>query len=261
MFPRVPYVPKVPKVPYVIKKRKPSKGKNMDWHLDWTVELVCVIRLFLAGVLGAVIGLEREYRAKEAGVRTHFLVAIGSALIMLVSQWGFNTFIEIMTGLYGNVDLRLDPSRVAAQVVSGIGFIGAGTIMMQKQFVRGLTTAAGLWAVAGIGLAVGGGMYIAGIAGTILVLIGLELLGVLTRRFRTHSTKIVFLTKNNETLIHVTNELNSNDFKIVRFSVDPQADGHLKVNMHIREHSYGDDERPLLEFLNKFKDLQLEKIE
>lgn len=233
----------------------------MNWHLEWTIELVCVIRLFLAGLLGALIGLEREYRAKEAGVRTHFLVAIGSALIMLVSQWGFNSFIEMMSGLYENSDLRLDPSRVAAQVVSGIGFIGAGTIMMQKQFVRGLTTAAGLWAVAGIGLAVGGGMYIAAISGTVLVLIGLEVLSVLTRRVRTHCTKLVFVTNNNETLIHVTNELNRNDYKIIRFSVEPLTDGHLKVNMHIREHSYGDGDRPLLQFIGKFKDLQLEKIE
>ncbi len=233
----------------------------MIWHLDWSVELVCVVRLFLAGILGALIGLEREYRAKEAGVRTHFLVAIGSALMMLVSQWGFQTFIEMMVALDSELDLRLDPSRVAAQVASGIGFIGAGTIMMQKQVVRGLTTAAGLWAVAGIGLAVGGGMYIAAIAGTLLVLLGLEVLSVLTRRVRTHSTKLVFITNNNETLIHITDELNKNDYKIVRFSVDPLEDGHLKVNMHIREHSFGDGERPLLQFIRKFEDLRIEKIE
>lgn len=95
-------------------------------------------RLFLAGILGAVIGLEREYRAKEAGFRTHFLVSLGSALIMIVSQYGFE-------GVLGENGIGLDPSRVAAQVVSGIGFIGAGTIIIQRQFVRGLTTAAGIW--------------------------------------------------------------------------------------------------------------------
>lgn len=94
------------------------------------------LRLFLAGVMGILIGLEREYRAKEAGYRTHFLVALGSALLMIVSQYGFSDVLER--------DLvRLDPSRIAAQVVSGIGFIGAGTIILQKQIVRGLTTAAG----------------------------------------------------------------------------------------------------------------------
>jgi putative Mg2+ transporter-C (MgtC) family protein len=96
-----------------------------------------ILRLFVAGILGAVVGLDREYRAKEAGYRTHFLVSLGSALIMVVSQYGFQDVI-----LENSVSL--DPSRVAAQVVSGIGFIGAGTIIIQKQFVRGLTTAAGM---------------------------------------------------------------------------------------------------------------------
>ena len=93
------------------------------------------LRLFVAGLMGVLIGLEREYRAKEAGYRTHFLVALGSALLMIVSQYGFMDVLE--------KDLvRLDPSRLAAQVVSGIGFIGAGTIiLLQKQVVRGLTTA------------------------------------------------------------------------------------------------------------------------
>ena len=97
------------------------------------------LRLFVAGAMGVLIGLEREYRAKEAGYRTHFLVALGSALMMIVSQYGFMEVLK--TDL-----IRLDPSRIAAQVVSGIGFIGAGTIILQKQIVRGLTTAAGIWA-------------------------------------------------------------------------------------------------------------------
>lgn len=105
-----------------------------------------VLRLLVAGILGAIIGLDREYRAKEAGYRTHFLVSLGSALIMIVSQYGFQEIIK-------ESSVTLDPSRVAAQVVSGIGFIGAGTIIFQKQIVRGLTTAAGIWATAGIGLA------------------------------------------------------------------------------------------------------------
>ena len=96
-----------------------------------------VIRLLVAGILGAIIGLDREYRAKEAGYRTHFLVSLGSALSMIVSQYGFQEIIK-------ESSVTLDPSRVAAQVVSGIGFIGAGTIIFQKQIVRGLTTAAGI---------------------------------------------------------------------------------------------------------------------
>ena len=115
------------------------------------------IRLSLALVLGGAIGIEREYRAKEAGFRTHFLVALGSALFCVVSQFGFG------------FDLK-DSSRVAAQVVSGIGFLGAGTIIFQKNVVRGLTTAAGLWVTAAIGLACGTGMYLAATIATVMVL-------------------------------------------------------------------------------------------
>ena len=149
----------------------------MIWHLDWSVELVCVVRLFLAGILGALIGLEREYRAKEAGVRTHFLVAIGSALMMLVSQWGFQTFIEMMVALDSELDLRLDPSRVAAQVASGIGFIGAGTIIVTRHNqIKGLTTAAGLWSSAGVGLALGVGFYEAALVAGVAIFTILTLL-------------------------------------------------------------------------------------
>ena len=103
-----------------------------------------ILRLVVASCFGALIGLDREYRAKEAGLRTHFLVCLGSALFMIVSQHGFSDVL-------GTAGVGLDPSRIAAQVVSGIGFLGAGTIIIQKQFVRGLTTAAGLWATAAIG--------------------------------------------------------------------------------------------------------------
>ena len=99
---------------------------------------VLILRLMLAGFLGGLIGAEREYRAKVAGMRTHLLVAIGAALMLIVSRYGF--------------DGQGDPSRVAAQIVSGIGFIGAGAIMVQRHAVHGLTTAAGIWVAAGIGM-------------------------------------------------------------------------------------------------------------
>ena len=108
--------------------------------------LEITLRLFVALILGGIIGIEREYRSKEAGFRTHFLVALGSALFCIVSQYGFG------------FDLK-DSSRVAAQVVSGIGFLGAGTIIFQKNVVRGLTTAAGLWVTAAIGLTCGWHVY------------------------------------------------------------------------------------------------------
>ncbi|MGE6596737.1 MgtC/SapB family protein [Bacillus proteolyticus] len=134
----------------------------MSLHIDF------IMRIGVAGLLGAMIGIEREIRSKEAGLKTHFLVAVGSALIMVVSKYAFSDIIF-------EDHMSLDPSRIAAQVVSGVGFLGAGTIIIQKQAVKGLTTAAGLWATAGIGLAIGAGMYVVGIGATILVLIGLEI--------------------------------------------------------------------------------------
>ena len=112
-----------------------------DSHL-----LVMSFRLVVAMVLGGIIGLERDYRAKDAGFRTHFLVAVGSALFTLLSMYGFSDGVR-------------DTSRVAAQVVSGIGFLGAGLIVFQKNVVRGLTTAAGLWVTAAVGMACGTGQY------------------------------------------------------------------------------------------------------
>ena len=132
---------------------------TMIWDFVW--------RLVLAALFGTIIGLDREYREKEAGFRTHFLVSLGSALMMIVSQYGFS---EILT----HDGVSLDPSRIAAQVVSGIGFIGAGTIIFNHQIVRGLTTAASLWATAGIGLTAGAGMSWLALAATILTLVALE---------------------------------------------------------------------------------------
>jgi putative Mg2+ transporter-C (MgtC) family protein len=126
--------------------------------------LEIVARLALAAVLGGVIGIERERLTWAAGLRTHMLVSVGACLIMIVSAFGF-------ADVLGRDHVVLDPSRVAAQVVSGIGFLGAGTILLRGEVVRGLTTAASLWAVAAIGLAAGGGLYVAGVAATVIVLI------------------------------------------------------------------------------------------
>jgi len=145
-----------------------------------TLELI--LRIFVAAVLGGLIGLEREYREKSAGFRTHFLVALGSALFMVVSAYGFG---DIITGTQDQA-IRLDVSRIAAQVVTGIGFIGAGTIIFQKNVVRGLTTAAGVWVTAAIGLACGGGLYIIASVSTFLVLLGLEAFNYFLRRFDRH---------------------------------------------------------------------------
>ncbi len=127
---------------------------------DWEV----VFRLCLAVVLSGLVGLEREVQGRAAGFRTHILVCVGSTLMML-------TGIHLMEIYRGTVEL--DPGRIAAQVVSGIGFLGAGTIIQFRDSVRGLTTAASLWAAAGIGLAVGSGFYLGAATTTVLVLVAL----------------------------------------------------------------------------------------
>jgi putative Mg2+ transporter-C (MgtC) family protein len=138
--------------------------------------LELVSRLVMAAALGSVIGIERERLSWAAGLRTHMLVCVGSALIMIVSAFGFE---DALKGDH----VVLDPSRIAAQVVSGIGFLGAGSILLRGEIVRGLTTAASLWSVAAIGLAVGGGLYTASIAATAIILIILAGIKPLERRF------------------------------------------------------------------------------
>jgi putative Mg2+ transporter-C (MgtC) family protein len=132
-------------------------------------------RLALAALLGSFIGYERERLAWAAGLRTHMLVCVGSTLIMIVSAYGFADVT--------NPGVGLDPSRMAAQVVSGIGFLGAGAIMARGEVVRGLTTAASVWSVAGVGLAVGGGLYIPAVGATVIILIILAGIKPLERRF------------------------------------------------------------------------------
>jgi putative Mg2+ transporter-C (MgtC) family protein len=134
-----------------------------------------ILRLVVAAVLGSIVGIERERLNWVAGLRTHMLVCVGSALFMIVSFCGF-------ADVLNKEHVGLDPSRIAAQVVSGIGFLGAGTIILRQKIVRGLTTAASLWTVAAVGLAVGGGLYIAAATTTGLIIIILAGLKPIERR-------------------------------------------------------------------------------
>jgi putative Mg2+ transporter-C (MgtC) family protein len=136
-----------------------------------------IIRMGLATLVGGVIGLERELRDHNAGFRTHILVCIGSAAFTLVSAYGFDAFL-----VGSDPEVRVDPSRVAAQIVTGIGFLGAGAIIRQGATVRGLTTAASLWAVAAIGMAIGLGLYALTLVTAAAVLISLSALRVIERR-------------------------------------------------------------------------------
>jgi putative Mg2+ transporter-C (MgtC) family protein len=135
------------------------EGGDLAMIAPWEL----VLRLAVAAVLGALVGLERERLEWAAGMRTHALVSLGSALFMVVSIFGFSDILN-------ERHVILDPSRVAAQVASGIGFIGAGTIIFRREVVKGLTTAASIWAVAAVGLAVGGGMFLAAVCATLLAL-------------------------------------------------------------------------------------------
>lgn len=186
--------------------------------LSWTEIL---IRLALASLFGALIGLERERKDWAAGLRTHMMVCVGSCLIMIVSAFGF-------TDILGTEHVALDPSRIAAQVISGIGFIGAGAILFLKQgTIRGLTTASGLWTVAAIGLATGGGMYFAASSTTIIALIILWALQPLERRFFNkfkHKTLRIITTLNvdNTALLH--NLLNNDELKIESFTLEKSDD-------------------------------------
>ena len=146
-----------------------------------------IVRLILAVFLGSMVGLERERHDKAAGLRTHMLVCVGSTLIMIVSAYGFND-------LLGRQATVLDPSRVAAQVVSGIGFLGAGLIIFRRDVVIGLTTAAGVWAVAGVGLAVGGGLYIPAIITTVIIVLVMEAIIPIETRLRKSHKQILSLT-------------------------------------------------------------------
>jgi len=143
-----------------------------------TINWILITRLVIAGLLGGIIGVEREFRAKEAGVRTHFIVALGSALFMIISQFAFE-------------GKPHDAARVAAQVVSGIGFIGAGVIIFQRNVIRGVTTAAGLWVAAAIGMACGDGMYPVALAATLLTVLCLEMMHFINMQV---SEKVIDIT-------------------------------------------------------------------
>ncbi len=213
-------------------------------------------RLLVAGALGAAIGVDREYRAKEAGFRTHFLVALGSALFMLVSKYGFED-------LLGKEGIGLDPSRIASQVVTGIGFLGAGTIIIQKLFVRGLTTAAGVWVTAAIGLAVGAGQYWLGVSATALTLIGLEGLGYIFREFSQRTINLTFTVPDARALQLVMDEIERKHHTIAFFSTDinEQNGGKsFRVTLAVRTRKL-DDEVQLIQFLQNLPGVVLNKIE
>jgi len=184
-----------------------------------------ILRLFIAAILGGAVGMDRQRYEWAAGLRTHMLVCLGSALIMIVSAYGF-------TEVQGQEHVSLDPSRVAAQVISGIGFLGAGTILFLKhEVVKGLTTAAGLWTVAGIGLAIGGGLYFAAIAATVLVLIILIVIKPYKKRLIVEKRQTEIHLKLNKQVVSLTELENMLDTNQIMYN-------HLKLNNTKEENVY-----------------------
>ncbi len=168
----------------------------MKAFLTETLQLQFVFRIFLAGICGMIIGLERKNRSKEAGIRTHFVVACGAALMMVVSKYAF--FDVISKGIYEGVEVRLDPSRIASTIASGIGFLGAGMIFVHRNTITGLTTAAGIWATSGVGMAIGAGLYSIGIFATVLILLAQIILHKNFRWIRLPKTKVLVIKGVNE---------------------------------------------------------------
>jgi putative Mg2+ transporter-C (MgtC) family protein len=186
-----------------------------------TEEMVIAIqRLSIVVVLSGLIGFEREVRNRPAGLRTHILVGLGSCLLMLLSLYGFDSFFaENNNGI-----VNMDPGRIPSYVISGIGFLGAGTIIVQGNMsVRGLTTAASIWVVAGIGLVIGAGMYFEGIITTAIVIFTLFVLNKIEKLLenKDHSIEMTIIAEQKEgALSEIKSLIDSHDIKILKTDIE-----------------------------------------
>ena len=194
-----------------------------------------LIRILIAALCGAAIGIERGIRQKEAGIRTHSIVAMAAAVFMIVSKYAFfdlSTEAEmLLAGTKG-----ADPSRIASQVVSAIGFLGAGIIFRGKGAVKGLTTAAGVWATAAIGLAIGGGLYTIGIVATVLLLlVNICLHKWLIKLEAMSTSEFSFLMEDKpDVLDHLRKQLDDRKIQVQTLDVNKQEHGRLQVRIVAR---------------------------
>jgi putative Mg2+ transporter-C (MgtC) family protein len=215
-----------------------------------------LLRLLAAAIMGSIVGLDREYRAKDAGFRTHSLVALGSALFMILSQFGF----EEVRQAEG---MSLDPSRIASQVVSGIGFIGAGTIIFQRHVLRGLTTAAGIWCTAAVGMACGAGLYTIAAITTLLTIISLEAFNVLLRRFGGRNVSLSCSAPSKEHVLNVVQTIERNGISINRYNMEKKTldEGHFyAVELELRVPREGYITR-LLKLMEDFDGVSIDNME
>jgi putative Mg2+ transporter-C (MgtC) family protein len=191
--------------------------------LGWDDNL---LRLSLAAALGGAIGFERELRDREAGLRTHLLVCLGSALFTIVSAYGFREFLTS-----GDQVIRADPTRIAAQIVTGIGFLGAGAIIRQGLSVRGLTTAATLWVSAAIGIAAGAGYYSGAVLGTVVTLVALWPLRIAAyhvfERITPEERSIVIDLRPETSLTQLLDALERENARIEHFQLEDEADRRI----------------------------------
>ena len=173
------------------------------------------IRIFLAALLSGLVGLEREFNRHPAGFRTHLLVGVGSCLMMLLSLYGFEPYLN------DHENIRFDPARIPSYVISGIGFLGAGTILVKGATIKGLTTAASIWVVAGLGLIVGVGMFAPAILTTIVVLLSLIFLNKFETLVLNRSKKQYFhiVVKEGQSLINIIDVFESKKVKILNISL------------------------------------------
>lgn len=200
------------------------------------INWVLIFRLVAAGLLGGIIGLEREFRAKEAGVRTHFIVALGSALFMIISEFAFE-------------GKQHDAARVAAQVVSGIGFIGAGVIIFQRNVIRGVTTAAGLWVAAAIGLACGDGMYAVAIAATLLTVSCLEMMHFVNLHYNEKVVDITLVPEKPYDLPSLPDKLKKQRVNVESYSI---SGGKIHLTLRLRQRDYLNTIKNLMDTLDGF---------
>ena len=187
-----------------------------------------MLRILLAGLCGAIIGYERENRLKEAGIRTHLIVALASALMTVISKYGF---FDVL-----NECIKVDPSRIAAGIVAGVGFLGAGTIFVRKQAVNGLTTAAGIWATAGVGMAIGSGMYVVGICSSILIIIFQILLHKNLHWLKIPISEQISLQieHSTESITYLQTVLSENNMEILNFKAEKQKGNILALDLYIK---------------------------
>ena len=223
----------------------PKAQKTMTDHI-----ITFTIRLIVAMILGGIVGLEREYHAKDAGFRTHFLVAIGSALFTLISMYGFADGVK-------------DTSRVAAQVVSGIGFLGAGIIVFQRNVIRGLTTAAGLWVTAAIGMACGVGQFYMAVLVTLLILIGLEVLNRFIPHIGSSSVQLSFSSPSRKDVADAIMNIRKIVVDVISYEIknkESDKGEYYKVQMEVRTKHRQRNDR-ILEILKDFDNVNIIDVE